>query len=354
MKRWFGTDIAPQARLVYSGLASVTTDCLPTLGSNFWTGESLHNRLERPLAVVTGASAGIGAALARELAGRAYRVLAVARRADRLEALQQETQGSVIPLVEDLLSEGAAERIFARASALGGADMLVNNAGVGSFARFWESPFELAAKQVRLNTLVNVELTHRFLPEMLAKKSGGVMIVTSTGGFYPTPKLAVYGGTKAFLLSFTEALSEELRGTGVHALALCPGATASEFGEVAGMQQVMEKTPLMQPVDVAKAALRAWDRKEVISRARCQQQIHGAGSAVLAARTHAPRDGSPTRLVRLGHFVTTRQRSLPDSRVPSARILVCGSAPGAPAVTSVWGGAEGARAACALRARFSR
>ena len=224
----------------------------------------MHNRQERPLAVVTGASAGIGAALARELAGRAYRVLAVARRADRLEALQTQTQGAVIPLVEDLVSEGAAERILAMANALGGAEILVNNAGFGSFARFWESPVELAAQQVRLNTMVSVELTHRFLPGMLARKAGGVMVVTSTGGFYPTPKLAVYGGTKAFLLSFTEALSEELRGSGVHALALCPGATASEFGEVAGMQQVMEKTPLMEPAVVAKAAMRAWDKKAVI------------------------------------------------------------------------------------------
>src|SRR5690606_38597418 len=99
---------------------------------------------------------------------------------------------------------------------------------------------------------------------MLARRCGGVMVVTSTGGFYATPKLAVYGATKAFLLSFTEALSEELRGTGVHALALCPGATASEFGEVAGMQSVMEKAPLMSPEAVATAALRAWDRKAVI------------------------------------------------------------------------------------------
>lgn len=224
----------------------------------------MHNRLERPLAVVTGASAGIGAAIARELAGRAYRVLAVARRGERLESLQRETQGGVIPLLEDLLSEGASERIAARASELGGAELLVNNAGVGAFARFWETPLELAVKQVQLNAMVSVELTHRFLPGMLAKQAGGVMVVTSTGGFYPTPKLSVYGGTKAFLLSFTEALSEELRGTGVRVLAVCPGATASEFGEVAGMQKIMEKTPMMSPEAVAKAALRAWDQKAVI------------------------------------------------------------------------------------------
>lgn len=224
----------------------------------------MHNRLERPLAVVTGASAGIGAALARELAGRAYRVLAVARRGERLEELQRESQGGVIPLVEDLVSDGAAERIAARAKELGGAELLVNNAGLATFSRFWEAPAELAARQVRLNTMVSVELTHRLLPDMLARKRGGVMIVTSTGGFYPTPKLAVYGGTKAFLLSFTEALSEELRGTGVHALAVCPGATASEFGVVSGMQHLMERAPLMSPEAVAKAALRAWDDRAVL------------------------------------------------------------------------------------------
>ncbi|MFT3926663.1 MAG: SDR family oxidoreductase [Myxococcales bacterium] len=224
----------------------------------------MQNRLERPLAVVTGASAGIGAALTRELAARAYRVLAVARRAERLEALQQETQGAVIPCVEDLVSDGAVDRITQRVEALGGAELLVNNAGLGAFARFVDTPAELIAKQVRLNALVSVELTHRLLPAMIANKAGGVLVVTSTGGFYPTPKLAVYGGTKAFLLSFTEALSEELRGTGVHTLAVCPGATASEFGEVAGMQAVMEKTPLMSPEAVAKAALRAWDQRAVI------------------------------------------------------------------------------------------
>ena len=218
------------------------------------------------LAIVTGASAGIGAAMAKQLAAREYRVLAVARRADRLAALEAASGGAIVALSQDLTVDGAVERVAARAAELGGADLLVNNAGFGSFGPFWTCSRQTITNMLRLNVLTGVELAHHVLPGMIQRKRGGVIIVTSSAGMYPTPNLAAYGGSKAFLLLWGEALAIELRGTGVRALVVCPGPTATEFGEVAGMSEMLEKAPgIMQPEAVAKAVLQAWDRGRVLT-----------------------------------------------------------------------------------------
>jgi uncharacterized protein len=218
-----------------------------------------------PLAVVTGASSGIGEAFSRQLSGRGFRVLAVARRIDRLKALEVDSGDRVIGLQQDLREPDAAKVVAQRAEDLGGADLLVSNAGRGIFGPFERLDARDAQDIIQLNVTFPVDLIHRLLPTMLARRKGGLIVVTSAGAHYSTPNLAVYGGTKAFLLSFTEALATELQGTGVPALALCPGPTSSEFGWVAGMSKLFDGAPgLMTPDQVAAAGLRAWQRGRVV------------------------------------------------------------------------------------------
>ncbi|MEV6912703.1 SDR family NAD(P)-dependent oxidoreductase [Amycolatopsis sp. NPDC051071] len=221
---------------------------------------------DAPLAVVTGASSGIGAEFTRVLRGRGYRVLAVARRADRLAELAKDSGGFIVPEVRDVTAEGAAEAILGRAEELGGADLLVCNAGRGSRGRFHESDPADALGMIRLNVTANVDLVSQAVPKMVARGSGGIIVVASNLGFFATPNMAVYGATKAFLLSFTESLSAELDGTGVRAMALCPGATSTEFGDVAGLGDTVEKTPGFTTAEqVVRGGLKAWDAGRAIT-----------------------------------------------------------------------------------------
>jgi short-subunit dehydrogenase len=190
------------------------------------------------LAIVTGASSGIGAALARQLSRRGRPVLAVARREERLVALTEEArargQASIHPLALDLAASGAAELVRDRARELGGAAWLVNNAGYGLYGPFDALPGERLAGMVRLNCEALVALTHAILPDLFAAGRGRIVNVASLAAFLPSPFISVYGATKAFVLSFSEGLAEELRGTGVSVTAFCPGPVETEFGEVAG------------------------------------------------------------------------------------------------------------------------
>ena len=213
-----------------------------------------------PLAVVTGASSGIGAAFASALTGRGYHVLAVARRADRLAELEKRTAGRLTALSLDLTGADAVAAVLSCSARRGPVELLVSNAGRGAHGRAWEIPREVTTDILRLNVTTGVDLATALLPGMIARRRGGIIFVTSAGGFYPTPYLAAYGATKAFLLCYAEALATELRGTGVRAMALCPGPVMTEFGEVAGMTDLLAKAPgLMTPADVVAAGLRAWD-----------------------------------------------------------------------------------------------
>ncbi|AXE24077.1 short-chain dehydrogenase [Streptomyces globosus] len=215
---------------------------------------------DAPLAVVTGASSGIGAEFTRVLGSRGYRVLAVARRADRLAALEAASDGRVIPEVRDLTADGAIEAVAARADELGGADLLVCNAGRGVHGRFAETDRDETVGVLRLNVMASVDLAAQVVPRMVGRGSGGVIVVASTLGYVPTPYLAAYAASKAFLLSFAEALAVELRGTGVRAMALCPGPTVTEFSDVAGLGDAVERTPgHTTAAEVVGSALRAWD-----------------------------------------------------------------------------------------------
>ena len=186
------------------------------------------------IALITGASAGLGAEFARQLARRGKQLVLVARRKDRLDALAAEI-GNARAVGEDLSLPGTVDRLMADLAAHGEhVETLVNNAGFGLAGKFAALDGARQRAMIDLNVGVLTDLTHAVLPGMVERKRGGILNVASTAAFQPGPGMAVYFVTKAYVLSFTEALHEELRGSGVRVTALCPGPTATEFGSVAG------------------------------------------------------------------------------------------------------------------------
>jgi uncharacterized protein len=188
--------------------------------------------------LVTGASSGIGKAIAADLARRGSHLILAARSKDRLDALAGELRAShglrVDALAADLAAEGAAERLFRGVADLGlSVDLLVNNAGFGKWGNFLDDEMNTYAEMLDLNMRAVVELCHVFLPSMTAKGDCAILNVGSTGSFVPVPWAAVYGATKAFVLSFSEALHYEFKDRGVQVTVLCPGNTASNFANVA-------------------------------------------------------------------------------------------------------------------------
>lgn len=214
-------------------------------------------------ALVTGASSGIGADLARELAQRGCHLVVVARREDRLKQLRDEVGArfgvGVHVLAMSLSEPGAAQALFERVGELGASvDVLVNNAGVGVFGDFEEIPWERQRQLLELDVVAPVHLTRLFLPGMLERRFGYVLQVSSIGAFLPTPGYATYSAAKAFLLSFSEALSHELRATPVRVCALCPGVTQTEFFETAGQpMSLFQRATVMPSADVARAGIDA-------------------------------------------------------------------------------------------------
>ena len=205
-------------------------------------------------ALVTGASAGIGLELARLAAKDGHDLVLVARRRDRLETLAAELTAAhgvqVTVIAADLSDQAAPAAIAERLRADGKhIDFLINNAGFGSCGPFSKSVLDREVEMIHLNVRALAQLTHMFLPEMLARKSGRILNVASVAGFLPGPFMATYYASKAFVLSFTEALAAELLGTGVTITASCPGPTQTEFGTVAGNH----KSELFQ-LNVAQAA----------------------------------------------------------------------------------------------------
>lgn len=181
--------------------------------------------------LITGASMGIGESFARELARRGAHLVLVARSRERLEQLASELGGAQVVAL-DLARPGAPLELRDAVRDIG-IDLLINNAGFGSYGAFTEVARETQREQLDLNCGALVELTHLFLPQ-LTQRQGGVINVASTAAFQPVPFMAVYGATKAFVLSFSEALWAEYRPKGVRILALCPGATETPFFRRAG------------------------------------------------------------------------------------------------------------------------
>jgi hypothetical protein len=239
--------------------------------------------MEAPVGVVTGASSGIGAAFARVLAARGHDLVLVARNEARLhelgDALEAEHGTRVEVLAADLEADAGVARVAARLSdEAHPVELLVNNAGFGTSGPFHELPVDQEAAEIRLNVLALVELTHAALGPMVDRGHGGIINVSSVGAYQPTPLSATYCATKAFVSSFTNAVHEELRGTGVKAMVLAPGFTHTEFHLRAGIDN-KDQTPgfLWQSADeVAQAAMRSYDR----GRAVC---VPGAVNVVAAA-----------------------------------------------------------------------
>ena len=209
------------------------------------------------LAVVTGASSGIGEAFARDLAGRGYSLLLVARRADRLKALQAELGSGVEILAVDLASEPGLHALATRLLA-GRVSLLVNNAGLGHRGTVLAQADTNIQQLVRLNLETPIRLSRAALEPMIASGGGILINVVSMSAFQPVPYLNVYAATKAGLLSFTEALAEEVRGTGVRVQALCPGNVPTGFQEEAGTRgSRFDRTPSMSAAEVVRSSLDA-------------------------------------------------------------------------------------------------
>ena len=215
-----------------------------------------HYKFEHKTVLITGASTGIGAEFARQLSQQGARLILVARSGSRLQQLASELGGATV-IAQDLTQPGAAHKLRDAVNDRDlCVDVLINNAGFGTHGPFTEIPVETQRAAIDLNVAALVELTHTFLP-MIERRAGGVIQVASTAAFQPVPCLAVYAASKAFVLSFSEALWGEYRERGVRVLALCPGATDTPFFERAGEAAALGKKA--RPDDLVKLALRAFD-----------------------------------------------------------------------------------------------
>jgi len=210
--------------------------------------------------VVTGASSGIGLAFARELARRGHPVLAVARRRERLEALMREAAehgGRVEPLTADLTAEQGVTSVVRRTEELAEIELLINNAGTANAGDFLGASLDHEIGAIRLNVDAVVRLTHDVLRGMVHRGRGAILNLASVVAFQPFPHFAVYAASKAFVLSFTEALAEEVKGTGVRILALCPGSVATEIDVFAHNEGLLGKLPSLTAEQVVKTGLQA-------------------------------------------------------------------------------------------------
>jgi len=213
----------------------------------------------KPTALITGASGGIGYEFARLFAKSGYNLIVVARSEDKLMQLKEELGEHPVTIIPHDLSEpGAAEVLYSKVKELGlTVEVLVNNAGFGLNGQFDELPLLDQQKMLQVNVNTLTELTHLFLQDIkkapLPDIPKGVINVASTAAFQPGPKMAVYYASKAYVLSFSEALVEELRGTGITVSTLCPGATDTDFFKTAKAEHTKLVNSTMSPVDVAKA-----------------------------------------------------------------------------------------------------
>jgi len=219
----------------------------------------------KKVALITGASAGLGVEFARQLSKRGHRLVLAARRKDRLDALAREL-GNARAVAIDLSKANATAKLIADLEAAGEqVEILVNNAGFGLIGRFAELDPKRERQMIDLNVGALTDLCRAVAPGMIKRKSGAILNVASTAAFQPGPKMAVYFATKAFVLSFTDALHEELMPHGVKVTCLCPGPTRTEFGEVAGFggNGAFDKVA-MEAGEVVEAGLKGMDRNRAV------------------------------------------------------------------------------------------
>jgi uncharacterized protein len=227
--------------------------------------------MANPTALITGASSGIGSALVRQFAREGYDVVLVARHGAALDTLAVEISRAhgvkARVIAADLAEAAAGRRLFddlERAEVV--IDVVVNSAGFGLRGRVVDLPVDRQLQMIQLNVTALTELTCLFLPGMLQRNAGGVLNVGSTAGFQPGPLMAAYYGTKAYVVSFTEALAEEVSGTKVRVSCLAPGPTATRFAETADLTEsrLFRLATPMPAEEVARIGYEGWKRGRVI------------------------------------------------------------------------------------------
>ena len=236
----------------------------------------------RAVTLVTGASAGLGAEFARQCAKRGDDLALVARRRDRLEDLAGQIQGRAQIFTADLAAPDAAASLINAIEAEGlVVETLINNAGFGLGGRFADLPLERQREMIDLNVRTLTELCRLVLPGMIERGRGGILNVASTAAFQPGPNMAVYYATKAYVLSFTEALHHELKRNRIKVSALCPGPTATEFFDVAGVADSILARMSADARGVVSAGLRGLDRNKAVIVPGLSNKIGAQGSRFL-------------------------------------------------------------------------
>lgn len=243
--------------------------------------------MAKPRALVTGASSGIGTAFAEQLAAAGHDLVVVARREDRLRQLAdrliREQGADVVVEVADLASAEELDRLVAVVTDLE-LDLLVNNAGFGTFGRFAELDVDREVQEIELNVVALVRLTSAALATMEARGRGAIVNLSSLAAFQPAPSSATYGATKAFVHSFTHAIHEEARGSGVQVLLVCPGYTHTEFHDRAGLGPTgVPEFAWQSAATVVDVALRDLDRGKSLSIPGALNQVAAALSSVAPA-----------------------------------------------------------------------
>jgi len=223
----------------------------------------------KPVALVTGASSGVGIDFARELARRGYDLILTARRAERLAAVQKELQGAfgirVETLTADLRSTDGARTLFADAERLGPVSVLVNNAGLGKFGRTLGQSIEDIETTIQVNVSSLTVLARLFGAEMARRGEGWILNNASFAAIQPVPSYSVYSGTKAYVLAFSQALRQDLRPLGVRVSALCPGFFRSEFHDIAGqVPGPMVRMLMISSENIARAGIRGLLREKAV------------------------------------------------------------------------------------------
>jgi short-subunit dehydrogenase len=239
----------------------------------------------KKVALITGASAGLGVEFARQLSARGHRLVLIARRKERLESLAKEL-GNARAVAIDLSKANAAVKLMADLNDAGEeVETLVNNAGFGLIGAFAELDAKRQRQMIDLNVGTLTDLCRAVAPQMVKRKSGGILNVASTAAFQPGPRMAVYFATKAFVLSLSEALHEELKPHGVRVTCLCPGPTHTEFGEVAGFggNGLFDRLAMESP-EVVKAGLDGLDRNLAVVVPGLMNKV-GAASTRFAPRS---------------------------------------------------------------------
>ena len=221
--------------------------------------------------LVTGASSGIGLELAKCFAADSARLVLAARNTEALQTLADELRRNhkveAIVLTADLAQPGTPERLFEELPGKGiTVDILVNNAGFGTWGKFAGLPLQRQLEMLQVNITALIQLTGLFLPSMVQRQRGGILNVASVAGFVPGPGMAVYYATKACVVSFTEALAEEVTGTNVTVTVLCPGPTATNFGKVAQADPArMVRQVTMSAAAVARYGHHAFRKRKVLA-----------------------------------------------------------------------------------------